>query len=48
MVSDPTEDFYENLEELFANCKIVDEDLEQLRVNAVSTAGPLNTLKLRE
>lgn len=37
LVSDPGKDFYENLEELFANCKLVDEDLELLRVNAVST-----------
>ena len=35
MVSDPTEDFYDNLEALFADCKPVDGDLVQLRVSSV-------------
>ncbi|MCJ1348040.1 hypothetical protein MMC31_006271 [Peltigera leucophlebia] len=41
LVSDPTDDFYENLGALFADCKPVDEDLEQLRVSSVSIVEPV-------
>lgn len=37
LVSDPTEDFYENLETLFADCTPLDEYLVQLRFSFVES-----------
>ncbi|MCJ1349385.1 hypothetical protein MMC31_007625 [Peltigera leucophlebia] len=41
LVSDPTDDFYASLGALFADCKPVDEDLEQIRVSSVSIVEPV-------
>ena len=40
LVSDPAEDFYENLGALFSNCEPVNEDSKRLRVNSVSAVEP--------
>ena len=41
LVSDTTNDFYANLGALFADCKPVDEDLEQIRVSSISIVEPV-------